>query len=442
MPSSIDTTINVWQSPMFLPSDTTATTATAFDWHSALWQVTSSDINGISVTSNQYTVDDVYDLLQKIYTEGIGYHDSVVSYALPLIIALLAFSFGFLFDAINHINEKYDSPEILKIFDEHWSRRWFFHATKISVYIACFYVLTSLFSIGVVIGANAIVVINVFVVIVATVYALITIRFAHFCMEFNKPIGVIAMLESQRVKPLGGFMPYCKRKYQQFIHIRDTEWALMQERGRNFYGPFLELQEQKNYVSNIVSLSKYILKHQEHKTFTLVLASVAKMSKIHNTAFNDFESKTIISTQFPHSIVNDFMKGLLNVLAQYPQSRDFYSDLCRWYLGFYDNSKFVSYRDLKDIQMILLSAANNNDVQFLEKYIDRSASHFNYLDKLERKAYVMGADICDVEKVCKEAKQTKEELRNIHYFAMAYASYIGMHELLPFLVRCAKAESQ
>ena len=440
MPSSIDTAINAWNTPLLLPSDTTAATNTTFDWHKTLQQMPSIDTIEIKVTECQHTVGDVYDLLEKIHDDGIGYHDSVVSYAIPLIIALLAFSFGFLFDAVNHINEKYDSPEIVKIFEDHWSRRWFFHATKICVCIASLYVLATLFTYGVEFGPYVMVIINIFIVIVATAYALITVRFAHSCMEFNKPAGVIAMLEAQRLKPTSGFKSFCKRKYQQFIHRKDKEWALMQKRGRKFYAPFIERQEQTNYVDNIISLSKYILKHQEQKTFTLVLNSVMKMSKKHNAEFNEFETKTIIPTPYPHVIVNDFMKGLQKVLAQYPQSRDFYNDLCRWYLGIFDKSKFVSYHDVKNLQQILLSAANNKDVAFLEKYIYRSTSAFNYLDTLKRKAFVMGAGKNDIEDVCETANKTWSDLRNNHYFAMAYASYIGLHELLPFLVRGVNTE--
>ena len=51
----------------------------------------------------------IHEQLGNIYVNGIGYSDIVSVISIPLIIALFAFSFPFIFQTINRINDKYAS---------------------------------------------------------------------------------------------------------------------------------------------------------------------------------------------------------------------------------------------------------------------------------------------------------------------------------------------
>lgn len=72
-------------------------------------------IDGIvAVTDTSYDrhLNDLLSLGNNIAKYGVGISDVVATIVFPLIIAIFAFAFPFLFDAINKINSKYKS-EIL-----------------------------------------------------------------------------------------------------------------------------------------------------------------------------------------------------------------------------------------------------------------------------------------------------------------------------------------
>lgn len=443
MADFIVSTTYLWHAPELLPSDTTFIKSCNWQMYEPTIFNIDSTITATSIPDTitlGKTTDNLYKLIEKILNEGVGFHDSVVGFALPLFIALMAFSFGFLFDAINHINEKYDSPTISKIFEEHRLRKMFFKTTRVCVWIAGLYALLTLFLLGSSFWEEINLYVNLFVVLSSIVYALVTIGFAKFCMQFNKPNGVICLLEAKELRPFSSFRQRCKRLLAKAIHYKDDSWGIFQVYGKQLYTPWIDWQEQTDYIAGIVELSKHILKHRDSITFESVLKSAKKMSLRHNCSFEDEDSKSVISTMSSHRIISEFMIGIQKLLGQYPQSSDFYDNLCKWYLNSYDTSKLIGPYDLRQLQCILYAAVNNRDLMFLEKYIYRSASFFNYLNNLSLKSYVLGESKEITEKLRKNAHQQFEHLRNIHFCVMAYASYCGLHELLQPLTRLNNLE--
>ena len=59
------------------------------------------ELQGDKPVSSTY---DVVSIIDKIYEYGIGYNDVLTSIVFPLIIALFAFSFPFMFERINQIS--------------------------------------------------------------------------------------------------------------------------------------------------------------------------------------------------------------------------------------------------------------------------------------------------------------------------------------------------
>ena len=68
-------------------------------------------------------LDTITAHLQNIPAFGIKYGDTVAQIAVPLIIALFAFAFTYLFSVITRINEKYDSENISTMFKKSGSYR-------------------------------------------------------------------------------------------------------------------------------------------------------------------------------------------------------------------------------------------------------------------------------------------------------------------------------
>ena len=68
-------------------------------------------------------LDSIQSQIQAIAENGVGYNDVVSHIAFPLIIALFAFAFTYLFSVITRINDKYNSEHISKMFKKSWSYR-------------------------------------------------------------------------------------------------------------------------------------------------------------------------------------------------------------------------------------------------------------------------------------------------------------------------------
>ena len=79
----------------------------------------------IEMVRAEYSLDIIVSKLQEILDYGIGYSDAVGQIAFPLLIALFAFAFPFLFSVINHINSKYESKSISELFTKSLFYRFF-----------------------------------------------------------------------------------------------------------------------------------------------------------------------------------------------------------------------------------------------------------------------------------------------------------------------------
>lgn len=80
----------------------------------------------------QKQLDMVHEQIQTISDYGIGFSDVAAHIAIPLIIALFAFAFPFLFTVISHINNKYESENLSKQFFSEPSYKWYIRGAAIS----------------------------------------------------------------------------------------------------------------------------------------------------------------------------------------------------------------------------------------------------------------------------------------------------------------------
>ena len=105
-------------------------------------QVQVSSLNSISESITvlaqgqsvqQAQVDTLTAKLSEIAEKGIGYSDAISHIALPLIIALFAFAFTYLFSVITRINEKYGSEHISRMFKNCMPYRCYMWGSGISV---------------------------------------------------------------------------------------------------------------------------------------------------------------------------------------------------------------------------------------------------------------------------------------------------------------------
>ena len=128
-------------------------------------------------------MDDLSAKVNDMLEYGMGFDDTISIIAIPLIIALFAFAFPFLFTVITHINNKYGSRSISEMFSDMSSYKLFWKANWIGViYLAVYGVL---YLIREVFIHNAVVNIGPWAsLVVAIYYAFVILWFVKIQIQF------------------------------------------------------------------------------------------------------------------------------------------------------------------------------------------------------------------------------------------------------------------
>lgn len=156
-------------------------------------------INGM-VSVNNSSYDSLLDCLLSSKNEieefGIGVSGVVPQITFPLIIAVFAFAFPFLFTAINHVNSKYDSEKLAKLFTSSQQYKTLWTSIITSIIFLLLYAALALFPypsfhqyLGI-IGAPISVAIAGWMV-----YSVIC--FMKGCILYNKPSEMVEEIEKR-----------------------------------------------------------------------------------------------------------------------------------------------------------------------------------------------------------------------------------------------------
>lgn len=151
-------------------------------------RIDSSYITISNITQNQVelntSLDTISSQLNTITNYGVGYSDVAAHIAIPLIIALFAFAFPFLFTIISHINNKYESEHITRMFSSESSYKWFLRGAIISAAYLIIVGVSSLCLKG--LGYHWLMhALNWSSIVVAGMYSVFIIRFVYTCLDYN-----------------------------------------------------------------------------------------------------------------------------------------------------------------------------------------------------------------------------------------------------------------
>lgn len=124
-----------------------------YDWYTPVYKIVHDTI-GVPMDKTQ---GEILRLLNDIYIDGVGYNDVVGVVAVPLIIALFAFSFPFVFDRINQINDKYQSKILSTLFSSFLLYKLYWFVSLISIVYVLVYGACTLFCKDNVLGDYAVI---------------------------------------------------------------------------------------------------------------------------------------------------------------------------------------------------------------------------------------------------------------------------------------------
>jgi len=389
-----------------------------------------STLSGVDNSS----IQQVLEKLEEISTLGIGFSDVISVIAIPLIIMLFAFAFPFIFDSINHINSKYESKELSRLFEQNKRYIFFWGTTYFSLaYIILFGVLYLLLPSAYVKEYSNVA--SWTSLIVALLYSECIVLFVRYCIRFNKAESLIGLIEStykveqKKVKP--SLWKRLKIASKEWRHRKDKDWLKVYKQARNFSGIWGDASPDSRYNQRLIALCKYALKQHDITLFYQVLDGENKIiEKEKHSEREIIGTKVGLKEGAIHYLSSDFFQEIFEFYATCQRDKQVEETLLWRCLGSYNKSQFISFADVFFLAKTLRLLCDKNLTLLLEKYIDRSAYYFSYVPRLPRILYVKGQPANERASAEKESRENWDELCNYHYLVMAYAYSKGMHTLL------------
>ena len=379
----------------------------------------------------------IKEQIAYISSNGVGYHNSVGTIAIPLIIAIFAFGFTYIFSVINHINEKYGSPEMTRMFEETSAFRCFWLSTKISIGYLAVYGLLTIF-----VPDDSWAKMSIFAdlsaLAVSIGYASVIIWFALTCMRFNKPEDVLKMLKDNAVRvPKQSLITririYCKNIGNQ----KNEELKEIQNFAESFYQNGVENWKKEEYIKRLESLAKFVISQDNTNTLSEILGVVDNfVMKEENSKDIERWGNKVLKENLPHRYSDIFYDRILREEFVHNVDRNKIEDLLvRHFLQRYPKSKLITHTDIVTMTRLVSVLSSNNASSVLEKYIEHTRYGLSFILSLRRVAYVTGIEAAGLDEATSEANDNWEEICNYHFLAFAVVFSDGLYNLLPRLLQ-------
>jgi hypothetical protein len=377
---------------------------------------------------------------------GIGFDDALSTIALPLIIALFAFAFPFLFDAINHINSKYKSKEISEIFDNATQYKQFIFASRFSV--ICIIVFGALTLVIPRVGRDGyLIFFNFASAFIGLYYSIVILYFVSFCIRFNKPNDLLQIVKSIRDKELnrltnqnikatiGGLI-------QIFKSLDRTNLKRVREFGQKLGSNYYKVYVYEQYIKRLNALTRYAVDHDDYSFYVAIIKEVNALSIIEERkcmGCRERAKSTIWDDSYKY-YTNPFYKNTIEYLSAHNCAQRYKTTLLREWFQSQDTSMYPNVKNIVGIINAIIRYQQSEDLTFIQKYIDSSAWHFAYILRLANLAYIKGGNIDQEKGAETKSVNVWGKLRSIHYAMMAYLFSIGNYQLIKPILRYSQRQ--
>lgn len=327
-------------------------------------------------------MDSIQTNLQQIVDYGTGYSDTAAIIAIPLIIALFAFAFTYLFSVITRINEKYNSEHISGMF-------------KTSVPYRC-YMLGSAFSVGYIIlmGILSLVLrgetLELFMVVmnwtslfVAGGYAAIILWFVHTCLNYDDHQKMLGLIEARYKKEMSK---------THALNIR---------------------------TQRLTDLCLYADRTQNANLSAIVMTRVNELDKAERLATN--KNTPFYTKSFYESIVDSYIQSPHD-------SEEERNLLWNWSRTFrHDELPYTGI--IYSMLGKMVEAVKRGRFSLFEVFMENCKLRYDYINEIPKVSYAKGDNVEALKKTEEECLDTWQELREVHYLAVAHLFTTGHYEV-------------
>lgn len=398
-------------------------------WQKTFWQ-SYPDFSIPKMTDKVATVsDNTYSILSQIKQDGIGYSDAVSTIAIPLIIALFAFSFMFLFDAMNRINEKYNSSKILALFKNQKPFYLLIPISIISVSLVLLYGIATLFFQSTNLWASINKVVDLLIFLVALVYSIEVVCFTRTCIRFNKPTEVLKIIQDGIKISAGNIFVRIKYFFENIIK-RNPEYRRLKNQGEKLLNGFGRDALYKERVKMSFELYKYTCFNRDGSFLTDVLGSIQEIADFENSCSFNSNKYEVIRDGYTHIYSNLFYDSVFETTNLKDLEPSMQDNILSHYLGRFNHLFFINEKDIKIIAKHLIKQIEKSDCYFLERYVTESSRVFSKVISLPQIAYVLGKNKDDIKDVSNKTNETWDNICTYHFVVLAYAFHYRCYSMI------------
>ena len=340
------------------------------------WQFPMSKVAHDTITVfSDNTQRDILNRLNDIYLDGIGYSDVVGIIVFPLIIALFAFSFPFIFDRINQINDKYQSKLLSNLFSSSWLYRLFWKTsfcciTYVIIYGGCSLFFKESFLVQYTIFWNSI------SLLIASIYALLVWSFAKRSIKYNNPERLLEILDArykyeQKVAKLSKWWMGLKITFRYYLHRKDTEGNAIMKSREKMVSKWKEEAPNEYYIKRLYEVARYSVKHDDFGLFQNILTRLDTTIEREKNRISTWNLKKdadeIIKESAVHYLTMGFFMDLM--LDFTPFSRGYLSNESIVYkmAGAFNRTMYLAHNDALYLAACLRRMIEKNNVDLIFK---------------------------------------------------------------------------
>lgn len=372
----------------------------------------------------EYSLDIIVTKLHEILDYGIGYSDAVGQIAFPLLIALFAFAFPFLFSVINHINSKYESKSISELFTKSLFYRFFWWFSIINIiYIFAFGFLSLYLK-----GFQRKVLLEYGTwgaLLVVFLYSLTILCFVKFGVKYNKGVSLVKIIENKyRLQDKKYKVQKLAEDFTNWLmifwHRNQKEWIRIYKAGKAYSVSYDSRKAKELYLNRLIDLCKYSISQQDKELFSTVMLRVQELTKSEKDKNLSYGSGELIPTGAAHYFTCKFYKTIFEYYSSCANFTYCESYLAWGYLSAYSRCKFLYVVDIVQMTQCMFYLAKGGKYTLIKELLEKIDWHFHSIMDMPKVFYVEGYLPDNREKIDKLSLKNWNELSNYMFLFSSY----------------------
>lgn len=385
-------------------------------------------LNGISdsLSQQQSAIHHLSEKVAEISEYGVGFDDTIGIIAIPLIIALFAFSFTFLFSVITRINNEYMSLPISRMFSSSKSYARFMQ-TSIGCVVFIIMVGALLLSMSGTVHFWAAKIMTWLTLAVALFYAVVILRFVKTCIRYDDPSQMIGIIDERYAEEMKGVEKYLekqKKEEKKNEEEKSEHKKYFKNMGFWYRRVYADFNAEEARINRLVDLFKYSLRINNRDVSLSVILKVNNLIKEEKRAG---EEKDI-----HHAM--EFYDRAIDAYLSYPQNDRVEDDLMQYWSSGFNRTQLPSVRYVYRTLKMVVEAVINGRHSLFKAYVGHVTYAYSYINRLQTVYYVRGGSVEKQKAADKERMEFWAELRDVHFLATAYLFSLGHVEILNTLL--------